>query len=494
MIRSWRAKLFMSTLFLLNGCFPTQHAEVDLYRSLLSERFPSLNIPLSRALYSEEDPLTLTQALSLATHRNEQILLKGEDLVQALILAHRAATSFLPTITVQPSFTIEDAPDTSNASRSPNPIGGSSGVVGPGSVTSTVSVNSGYRRVGDTFQRTEVPLVGSLNLFRGFADIESLRAATATVEERKQILFDMHNTVLLNVAQMYYQVLRLEESVKVLKESLRLQDERLEDAQNRLQNGLATKLEVAQSTAERDATKVALIQAESDVRNGRNTLAFLIGVPSVPNVLLNRDEGPEHIEEESFFENQAKITRPDLLAAEAAVVAQQHFVEVAIAQYYPSASLNVAGFMYREFYSDASKWSTVLTVNLPLFSAGQIEADVRTAWSKLRQVKLNQSEKERNALKEVQIAYDQFTTSALKVRELQSQVDATNEAYNQARSAFENGLAINLDVLQAQERLLNAQLQLTSVRFDKIVFYLNLRRATGFVVGEAVPMVETKLP
>jgi Cu/Ag efflux pump CusA len=56
---------------------------------------------------------------------------------------------------------------------------------------------------------------------------------------------------------------------------------------------------------------------------------------------------------------------------------------------------------------------------------------------------------------------------------------AATEALEQARNAFQNNLAINLDVLAAQDQQLNAQLQLTGAKFDGAVFYLDLVRATG---------------
>ena len=56
---------------------------------------------------------------------------------------------------------------------------------------------------------------------------------------------------------------------------------------------------------------------------------------------------------------------------------------------------------------------------------------------------------------------------------------AADEALRQAQAQFANGLAILLDVLTAQDQLLSAQLQLTSARFDRSVFYLNLLRADG---------------
>ena len=67
---------------------------------------------------------------------------------------------------------------------------------------------------------------------------------------------------------------------------------------------------------------------------------------------------------------RALANRQDLLAAQDAVREARYAVRAAIAEYYPSASLNVAGYLYREDYANASHWNGILSANLPIFSAG----------------------------------------------------------------------------------------------------------------------------
>jgi outer membrane protein TolC len=121
----------------------------------------------------------------------------------------------------------------------------------------------------------------------------------------------------------------------------------------------------------------------------------------------------------------------------------------------------------------------VLTANLPIFSAGLIEADVRTAWSRLRQAALYESLVRRQALNDVRVAYENLATADRRLREYEEQAATSREALEQARNALANNLAINLDVLVAQDQLLNSELLLTGAQFDRTVFYLDLVRATG---------------
>ena len=477
-VRLISIRLALCGVVFVGGCLPTQQSEVNLYRSLLDERLAPENAP------APDETLSLSRAMALANQHDEQLASRGEDYVQAIIQKHRIVMNFLPTVTLQPTFTIEDAPSGTAANQITDGNNGAQVVTGS-SVTNASTVNSGFKVVGSTLQRTEVPAVGELNIFRGFGDIASLKAAASTIEERKLLLYDLQSTIMLNVAQTYYQVLRSEKQVGVLKDSLRLQEERLREVTDQFNHGLAIKLSVAQSEAQRDATIVSLTQAESDVRNGRSTLAYLIGVRAVPNPLIDDYKLPGLIDAEKAFEARAQTEREDLLASNQGIKAAKHNVDVAISEYYPSINIDVAGFAYREFYADASKWNAILYANIPIFSAGAIESDVRDAWSALRQAMLSASQTERVVMEQVQISYDQFMTSKEKYKELESQVAASQEAYDQSLSAYHNGLGINLDVLTAQDQLLDSQLQLASAGFDRTVFYLSLLRSTGEIVPEA---------
>jgi outer membrane protein TolC len=195
--------------------------------------------------------------------------------------------------------------------------------------------------------------------------------------------------------------------------------------------------------------------------------------------LTDNYHAPATLPASENLEAVALRSRFDIASAVASREAARDAVNVAFAQYYPSVSLNVSGFLYREFYDDASRWSAILSANVPIFSAGIIEADVRAAWSRLRQAALNESYLRRQALSEVRQSRENFETAARRIEALRDEVAAADEAFSQANGAFANGLGTNLDALTAQDQLLSSQLDLLSAEFDQTVFYLDLLRATG---------------
>lgn len=471
-------RLSAGTLLVISvtGCAVDQNKEVAIYRRELDATAPKPQP------YDGQRAITLVDALSLANQSNEQLAISGEDYLQALINKHRAVANFLPTISFQPTFALEQEQNTVAPANSTGTSTGGTGS-GTGAVIATGNsalITRGFRRLkGDTLYAFQAPVVGNMNLFRGGGDLATLKSTEFTIEQRRQLLLDAQATVLLNVAQTYYAVLRSEKAVEVLSNTLNVQQERLRDVQQQFANGLATNLSVSQTRAQVDATRVTLVQAQGDVRNGRHTLAFLIGSDQVTGQLVDDFSTPTSVTDMAAFERDAVQTRQDLLAAIAAVKAAKENVTAAISQYYPSVSLNVEGFLYREYFADASKWSALLSVNLPIFSAGRIEADVREAWSRLRQAALQESYLRRQALNDVRTAFQNVETADQRVLGLRDEVSAANDAYRQSQDAFNNNLAINLDVLTAQDQLLSSQLDLAGAQYDRTVYYLDLLRSSG---------------
>ena len=79
----------------------------------------------------------------------------------------------------------------------------------------------------------------------------------------------------------------------------------------------------------------------------------------------------------------------------------------------------------------------------------------------------------------MRIAHENLLASKERLRELQVQLKAAEEALLQAEQSYRAGLGTNLEWLVAQDQLLSAQLQLTSERYNQKVFYLALLRAVG---------------
>ncbi len=428
----------------LIGCV-NQQKEVNTYRRVLDEQAPQADIE-----FEPDQALSLQQAMLLTNQHNEQLAIKGEDYLQALIDKDRAFSAFLPTFSLGPVYVRQDRFNTLP-------------IIGQPSQT----------------HHWDIPVTGQINVFNGFRDVANFRRAEAGIDQQRELLLDLQAALLLETGQTYYQVIRSEHVVEVLKNSVAVQEDRVRDIKERQKVGLARVLDVSQSEAQASGTRVSLIRAQTDVRNGRSLLAFLIGQVRVDGPLTDQFDTPPILPSESIYENQAAENRRDLRAAQARIQAAYENLQSAIRQYFPSVTLNATYFAHREVLPRDMDWTAILQGNVPIFTGGLIEANIRTAYSQLRQAKLAESFLRRQVNQQVQVAYEDILASRRRIKELRIELKAAEEAYRQATESYKVGLATNLDQLIAQDRLLLAQVQLTSEKYNEKIFFLNLLRVTG---------------
>ena len=323
-----------------------------------------------------------------------------------------------------------------------------------------------------------IPMVAQANLFNGFRDVSTLQANQFNVKNQRYTLLNLQATVLLETAQTYYNVLLAERSVVVLAKSTEYQDALVADQQARFHAGIAQPLDVAQSEAQAAATHAQLITAQDSVQTNRAMLEFMTNAKVHEASLVDRLEVPQKIPNIEDAVKIAEQERLDILAAAEVVRVEQQNLQVAIGEYYPSVSLDLNYYLHRETFPTNVEWAGIITASIPIFSAGEIRADVRNAMSQLRTAVYNQWQLIREVRQNVLIDWNNLIASRNRIKQLIIEVNASQEALRQARERYNVGLAINLDVLNAITQLLTAQLSLAQEEFNYKVFYLDLLRAT----------------
>lgn len=426
------------------GCANNYDSDADLYRTALSEREPATTTTDPAA------PLKLSDAILLTNRHNELLAVEGENFVQSLVAKQRAAAEFLPTISFSPGYTRRDRfYESDNAGAHP------------------------------TRDSTELDTGLEWNLFRGYRDVANLYSAASTIDERRAILNDLQSTILLQTVDAFYATLSAERAIAVLTSSLRVQDERVREMRGRQKAGVARPLDVSQTEAQASAARVQLITAQNNAKNSRTALQLLIQQPVGTRALVDDFTPPAELPDVSDWQSLATQHRQDRKASEAALDAAKHAVDAAFGQYYPTVTLNLDALLTIENAATEVGWVGTLRANVPIFTAGRIEADVRNAWSRVRQAKLTNEYIKRLIASDIDTAYANMSATRDRVTELRLQLRATQDAFEQADKSYNVGLATNLERLIAQDRLLATELQLTTEELSLRRARLALSRAAG---------------
>lgn len=425
------------------GCATDQAADVDLYRSISDP-------PGTRLLHTDGQPLSLADAMRFTAWYNELLAAQGERYIQALAERQRAASLLRPTLSAFGDVALRENT-------------GSAGIV-----QSAVGVSGQYR------------------FLTGLTDLRNVDAALARAEAERWLILDLREALLVQTARAYYDTLRAEKLAAVLEVSVKTQTERLQDARTRNEAGVAPPLDVALIDAQVSRTRAQLIEARRAAGEARSTLALLTNARIAASPLTDCFTVPASRPDTQALISLARSNRQDLAAARHEAAALRDEVDAAIGQYAPSIALNLDYFLLRGPDTSAPSLASLLSVQVPVFTAGRIEAEVRGSWSRFRQQVLLYRSLEREAQRDVETAALRLLAAESLIEELRAQVAAASLALELAEAAYAAGLGTNLERIVAQDALLSAELETVSAEFDAKIAYLELLRACGTISGETI--------
>ncbi|MEJ2689953.1 MAG: TolC family protein [Deltaproteobacteria bacterium] len=443
----WKLLTGVVLVLMLNGCAVNQQRDQQIYRRVLDAGSSGAVAP-----FQPESPLSLQAALELANAHNEQLAIAGEDYLQSLLDEDRAFAAFLPTISFVPEFMRQEP--TSLAAG--NPL-----------IAQFVPDRT-----------TDLPLKAKLDLHPFYA-VPALQGAGSATRMQRALLRDRQAILMLDVARTYFQVLHAEEQTRVLRHSIEVDRQRLADMRVKEKAGVSRPVDVALTETELAKSRNSLILAKNDVKNSRAMLALLTGTPEVTGPLTGGLAVPSAEWRLAPLLPRAEKQRQDLVAAHEQVAVAAAALKAAWGEYYPSVSLDLTRYLARDTFPDDVDWTALLKINVPIFSAGLIHADVRTAYSRLRQARFAEKYTRRQVVKDLRVTVANLRGDDQRLAQLALEVQAAEEAVRQAEAEFDNGVGTNLQRLVARQGLLAAKLARSTAQFDRNFHYLQLLRETG---------------
>lgn len=328
-------------------------------------------------------------------------------------------------------------------------------------------------------------------VYQGGAVRNSVTAAETRVEAGRATLRGTEADLFTAVVAAYMDVIRDDAIVGLNEQNVRVLDVNLRATRDRFQVGDLTRTDVAQSEARLALARAQLQSAQARLISSRENYVNVVGSPpdglQDPPALPNLPATPEAAVQEALRENpvlqaaagQRDAARYDIAVARAARLPQVNVV-VGGNYYNYLGSLNVlnAGTGQRVGQNGTSA-TAGLAVNLPIFQGGRPAAQVRRAEALRAQAIENVTFTERAVIAQAR--------SALAVQRSAQQVIASSEvAVSANRLSLEGVRAENgagtrtiLDILNAEQELLNSQVTLVTARRDAYVAGFALLAATG---------------
>ncbi len=271
------------------------------------------------------------------------------------------------------------------------------------------------------------------------------------------------------VAKSYFAVRALEEQVSLTRRNVALREEALGLQKKRLQGGVISEFDLRQLEAETASVRAQLPPLEREREREEVALSVLLG--RTPKAVYETkvavpqrfDETPGATVVPSGLPSELLLRRPDLVEAERVLAAANARIGVARAEMFPSIALT--GVLGSEsqalsnlFTGPASIWLLGAAVTQSIFSGGRLQARAEAAEARERAAVAQYQQAIRSAFGEVRTALIAQARARESFEAESTREAALAETLRLARLRYQNGVASQLDVLDAERGLLAAQI------------------------------------
>ena len=313
----------------------------------------------------------------------------------------------------------------------------------------------------------------------------TLAAAKATALASRYDRQVVALTVVTGVATTYFQLLALQERLKVARENLAAAEATLAIITGRQRIGTAFELDVQQQQTIVSEERAAIPPLLEQISQATDAFAILVG------------QAPEQVKlAPALFYDLAQpavapglpsellARRPDIAEAEAQLVSANANIKVARAQFFPSFDLTAGGgfasLALSSFLSPAGAvYSVAASVSQPIFTGGQLEGQLQYSKARYDELVQNYRKAVISAFGNVEDALAAVRRTAEQQAEQEATVRAARRSFEIAQERYRVGLVDLLTVLTSENALFPAEDTLVQVRLAHMQALVSLFNALG---------------
>ncbi len=338
-------------------------------------------------------------------------------------------------------------------------------------------------------------------LFNGFQTANRTRQAESAVFAARETLRATEQTVLLNAATAYMNLLRDSAILDLQRRNVEVLQEQLRQTRDRFNVGEVTRTDVAQAESSLAAGRSQVLGAEANYTASLATYRQVIGVNPgklAPGTPVDRFSPPNLPGAVSL----GSAGHPTVTTAQYNVDAALQQVKVAEGALYPTVSLQgnyTKNWMTTQGLNTIEGYtaSVLGNVTVPLYQGGAEYATIRQAKETLGQKRIDLDTARDQVRQTVVQSWGQLQAGKANIEATQAQVQAAEIALNGVREEARVGQRTTLDVLNAQQVLVNARVALVTAQHDRVVASYTLLAAVGRlspqVLGLHVPVYDAKV-
>ena len=338
-----------------------------------------------------------------------------------------------------------------------------------------------YTSIGEDLGTRQFGATATQTLYNGFQTANRTRQAESQVAGARETLRVTEQQVLLDAATAYMNLIRDQAILDLNRRNVEVLTEQLKQTRDRFNVGEVTRTDVAQAESRLAAGRSQLLQAQSNYVTSQANYRRVIGVnpgrldPGTPVDRLSPATVQRAITE-------GETHSPSVLAAMYGVDVAELAVKISEGALYPNLGLTAAYTQQYDVQPQQLRNTNVSILGqltVPLYQGGAEYSAIRQNKETLGQQRLNVDVNRDQARATVVQSWGQLDAARAQIEATTAQVNAAEIALNGVREEARVGQRTTLDVLNAQQELVNARVALVTAQHDRVVASYTLLAAVG---------------
>jgi outer membrane protein len=349
--------------------------------------------------------------------------------------------------------------------------------------------------VPNRYEATRSPRYATLSvtqpLYRGGRTVAATSQAENTVLAERALLAATEQSVLLSTINAYLNVVRDEDVVNLSINNEQVLRRQLDATQERFRVGEITRTDVSQADARLARAVADRIGAEGTLQTSRAN--YLNNVGSLPVRLVQPtppDGLPGGADEVTSL---ALSANPNVLAADYTQAAARDGVDLVFGELLPTVTVSAdmnrtldTGTLSAAQKSATSTKEVLLNLSVPLYEGGGTYSRVRAAKHTAGQRRIEADQARRDATEAASKAWEGLQSARALMQSYDSQIRATELALAGVREESKVGSRTVLDVLNAEQEVFDARVNLVRAQHDMLLAAYQVRSAVGRLTAESL--------
>ncbi len=312
----------------------------------------------------------------------------------------------------------------------------------------------------------------------------SIEAAQASYQATAADLENVRLVITAELAGDYFNLRQIDTELSILNHTVETLQKGLQLVESRHQGGLASGLDVAQEETLLNTTRTQAVLLYQQRKQIEDAIAVLLGKPAPDFHLPQKELNAEPPALDAGLPSDLLERRPDIAEAERQMAFANAQIGIARAAYYPSFNLFANGGwqaadIAKLLNVQSTFWAVGANVAESIFTGGARRAQTQFAKAGYDASVATYRETVLNAFREVQDDVTGLTVLEQAIRTQQQAVDAARRTLDIATNRYVGGLVSYLDVVNAQQNLLNNENELAVIRGQRLVTSVLLIKALG---------------